>query len=226
MLEIRLDVELVRMIASLGPPPSLTASPPAVTFEQFQTPDNYFWLPVRQTLEGTGIQPRNGQSTVVMNRHKAYFYGGCYVDGSMIEDDTSLLEYDMHESTWKLLGTADTPHRKAHAAAVSPGGDMYVFGGMKLNDPVNNLLVYHSQTGEWTEIQPLNTPPSPRYGHTMVFYENALYVFGGYCHSNEKFHYSNELCVFNLRKWPYYLFLRIVSYAPIQRHFQVVHRSS
>src|SRR3990167_294195 len=72
---------------------------------------------------------------------------------------------------------------------------------------MNDMYYYNIKLQSWVKIQYRNEPPSPRYGHTMEFFENSLYIFGGYVFENEKYTYTNDLLSFSLGNSPPSFFL-------------------
>lgn len=61
--------------------------------------------------------------------------------------------------------------------------DMIIFGGTNGNTIFNDLHKYSPTNNQWAPITALgNDPPAVAF-HTAVFYNNAMYVWGG-CTSN------------------------------------------
>ena len=77
---------------------------------------------------------------------------------------------------------------------------VYLFGGTKSKYPLNDLYFYHTIKKSWDTIQYQNQPPAPRYGHSMNFDNDILYIFGGYSFNSEKYQYCHDLCRFDLSK--------------------------
>uniref|UniRef100_A0A7E4VRK2 Attractin n=1 Tax=Panagrellus redivivus TaxID=6233 RepID=A0A7E4VRK2_PANRE len=73
--------------------------------------------------------------------------------------------------------------RASHAMAVNKNL-AYIFGGYYFTPwKKNDLIEYDSTTKEYNKLQSRNTPPFTRYDHSLVFYENKLYMFGGVVNS-------------------------------------------
>ena len=59
---------------------------------------------------------------------------------------------------------------------------------------------FNSATGQWKKVTTKDTLPDSRYGHSMVAFENELYMFGGYDHHGFA---CDDLHVYNFKtaKW-------------------------
>jgi len=124
-----------------------------------------------------------------------------------------VLRYDVSENCWLQpmpLGIAKCNENPKNAVvykgmtfAASASNDhfFFVFGG-RSNSYTDKLYKLHLSTGEW-ELLPEGSPadsPSPRYGSSMVLFENRLYVFGGYTANGMA---SDEVLCYDLtaRSW-------------------------
>jgi N-acetylneuraminic acid mutarotase len=66
------------------------------------------------------------------------------------------------------------------------GSKMVIFGGFVSGQRVNDIWILDLDTFKWTEVNATGTMPEPRAGHSCVFYQDALYVFGGKDEENNK----------------------------------------
>ena len=64
---------------------------------------------------------------VATKRNFAYFFGGSKKDGTLVNDDSSLLMYNLQSYEFIKLGTPDAPIRKYHAAALV-NDKIFIFG--------------------------------------------------------------------------------------------------
>ena len=72
---------------------------------------------------------------------------------------------------------------QAHTSVVN-NGYIYIIGGdtSGVNTPTTKvyytqILANHSLADSWTETSSMNTA---RFGHSSAFYNNSIYVFGGF----------------------------------------------
>ena len=58
---------------------------------------------------------------------------------------------------------------------------MYVFGGIRDGEPINELVSLNVETFEWVPLfeKAYGVSPAPRYGCSMVVWGNYVYIFGG-----------------------------------------------
>lgn len=74
--------------------------------------------------------------------------------------------------------------RDQFALTITEDDVIFIFGGVqgkKLSDLWSFELNSKSDNLKWQKIIPVNDDysPIPRYGHSMVYYDNHLYIFGG-----------------------------------------------
>jgi len=82
---------------------------------------------------------------------------------------------------------------RASHAAVAQDSTMWVYGGYSFNDKSNDLLSYNLITKAWS-VADSSPRPTGRFGHSMVFYDKKLYIYGGI---KTGFVITNELWEFN-----------------------------
>ena len=69
-----------------------------------------------------------------------------------------------------------------------------IFGGKNDAEPLNDLYQYRINANVFEKMENENKP-EPRYGHTTIFYEGKLIVFGGY---SRKKKLLNDVCVYDM----------------------------
>jgi hypothetical protein len=65
--------------------------------------------------------------------------------------------------------------RKMHSTVVYQG-KVYIFGGKSKGKYLNDLLSVDLETNEIKHVQALGNPPSPRAGHSSVFFQDRMFV--------------------------------------------------
>uniref|UniRef100_A0AC34RET9 Laminin EGF-like domain-containing protein n=1 Tax=Panagrolaimus sp. JU765 TaxID=591449 RepID=A0AC34RET9_9BILA len=88
----------------------------------------------------------------------------------------------LHEGVWDHIHTKSknkfTP-RASHAMAVNDN-KAWIFGGFYFRNHGNHdLTSYDFTTNTFHSLSIINTPPQTRYDHSMVYYKDKLYIFGG-----------------------------------------------
>lgn len=73
---------------------------------------------------------------------------------------------------------------------------MYIFGGYLEGTRMNDIQEFCFNTNTWSVVQvdQCSPAPVPRSGHSAVFYNDCMYVFGGKDDDSEKL---NDLWQFN-----------------------------
>ncbi|KAJ7984644.1 hypothetical protein DPEC_G00356900 [Dallia pectoralis] len=103
------------------------------------------------------------------------------------------------ESYWVLpsvkpFGTS--PPRASHKAVVQDKL-MWVVGGYTFNySSFQMILNYNLKSGIWSTV-PGNSGPLPRYGHSLVSYQDEIYMFGGKLEAGTG-NVTDELWAFNV----------------------------
>jgi hypothetical protein len=83
--------------------------------------------------------------------------------------------------------------------------DLYLFGG-EYFDGIENIVVDHllrwDKNENWKQIiTPSATPaPTPRCAHSTVYYNGALYVFGGELATADRYHHYKDLWRYDVKK--------------------------
>lgn len=116
-----------------------------------------------------------------------YVFGGM-LDSGFTQGKTPLWLYNIDSEGWTWRQTKDTEleftgpmNRKGHSAVVFEAG-MYVYGGyLDLKGASEEFWFLNFDSMKWTCLPPVSCDcgPGPRYGHSSVVYNDAMYVFGG-----------------------------------------------
>ena len=130
-----------------------------------------------------------------------YVFGGLYYNDIYMDD---LFKLDVDTKEWHRIiprGSIRPSARHNHEIA-AVGVDLYLFGGKTKSGASNELFRFSTTTLQWEQLdapQVSGSPPSARFGHSMVAVGSDLYVFGG-ASSSEKFN-----CLFRFsttaRQW-------------------------
>lgn len=106
-----------------------------------------------------------------------------FIDCECAEEDTCVANSNSSVGHWKHVNYLDvtTAHGRASHAGVVVEDSMWFYGGIQFNDhPFSyGFEVYNMTSSSWNHVVSNSTPPSLRYGHSMVLHKNIIYVFGG-----------------------------------------------
>ena len=78
----------------------------------------------------------------------------------------------------KVSGDAPSPRAEHAMCASDDGNQIFVFGGQVQNKAFNDLWRFDVASSSWTKLDAPNGP-EPRWGSTLTFYQNKLFLFGG-----------------------------------------------
>lgn len=91
-----------------------------------------------------------------------------------------------------------------HTATLASDGNIYILCGAFQTDqpnsfnmaPSNQIIVYHTQTSQWTFINATGAIPTPRVAHTTNHIPNTNYliVYGGRTLKVNSFTNCNDVC--------------------------------
>lgn len=132
---------------------------------------------VWRALADAGI-PGRSEPSVVWTRKAMIVWGGAGA-GGVLADGAS---YDVSTGRWTLLPPSPLGPRRGHTA-VWTGTKMVVFGGQGTRDgcdglcPLGDGAAYDPIANAWTPLAP--APIQPRHGHSAVFLQNRMIVWGG-----------------------------------------------
>lgn len=109
-----------------------------------------------------------------------------------------------NEAVWDYVHTnGEFIQRASHALTMDNDDNAWIFGGFYFNKKYRSnrdLVKYNFKSKSFTVINSVNTPPSSRYDHSLVYYNNHLYLFGGVINDKD---ITNEFWSFNIltSKW-------------------------
>eukprot|EP00010_Vexillifera_abyssalis_P004484 CAMPEP_0201556066 /NCGR_PEP_ID=MMETSP0173_2-20130828/52970_1 /ASSEMBLY_ACC=CAM_ASM_000268 /TAXON_ID=218659 /ORGANISM="Vexillifera sp., Strain DIVA3 564/2" /LENGTH=849 /DNA_ID=CAMNT_0047968137 /DNA_START=273 /DNA_END=2822 /DNA_ORIENTATION=- len=221
----RLDIELMKVLAGLGVPTIRCVADrveevtetrkardesvvlPSITKPAWLLPIYLNHLaqsaPIRYSTgnTSTSIAPRFGQCTVKY-QDKVFFWGGCSENGRVLTPPP--LQY-LCLSTMTLHSASQRgspPPAGYFASGAVYNNFFYVFGGIGSQDKYfNHFYRYDIDSGQWLLIhaaaQTSSRMPAPRYGHTAVFLDEDMFIFGGYAFDGNKGSHSNEMWRFS-----------------------------
>ena len=113
-----------------------------------------------------------------------YMFGGEHSARHPVNDTLYALDLGKPGQSWrevKVTGNPPVP-RFGHAQAVL-GDCIYIFGGrmgVAIDEKLlNDLFMFNTVTGVWSQVNQAGPLPSPRSFHKMVSAGGKLYVFGG-----------------------------------------------
>eukprot|EP00123_Amoebidium_parasiticum_P021330 comp6554_c0_seq1/m.2325 comp6554_c0_seq1/g.2325 ORF comp6554_c0_seq1/g.2325 comp6554_c0_seq1/m.2325 type:complete len:456 (-) comp6554_c0_seq1:204-1571(-) len=146
--------------------------------------------------DGELPSPRSGHVSVCDEEGTYLYVFGGYHDGRCFND-----LYRLHLATqaWEKLNcTGRTPSNRVSHSALIVGGLLYVFGGSDVpfgQANNNELFVCDLARLHWSLVNTTGDCPTPRYGHTLVYHKQHLYLFGG----TSGCHYFNDFYRLDLR---------------------------
>lgn len=155
-------------------------------------PDEAVDVQVRYVQCGGKVPTKRACHTMTSVRDKFYSFGG--YDGSQCYNDLEC--FDPALATWTRLSKPNGKKptaRNAHVM-VTDGRTLYMTGGHSGRTHFNDIYTYTIATHTWTRVDCSGDlyPPAVR-GHSACFFNNEVYVFGGYDGDNV----FNTLFVFN-----------------------------
>lgn len=136
------------------------------------------------------LVPRGAHScSVIESQKRMYIFGGLTpAYGNSVQSKTVDLEYlnsicvyDFEGKQWlKLRCKGDIPPMRAGHASCVVGEYIYVFGGRKGSNLLQDFYVLDTSKLTWKKIYQKN-PPSTRAGHSMCYYPkgHSIILWGG-----------------------------------------------
>lgn len=99
--------------------------------------------------------------------------------GDLHAFDVNLLEWTEYKKTSEM---EKWPEKRSYHSMVSSADQLFVFGGCGEEGRYNNLWQFDSSSKQWKQLL---TPDVdrlvPRGGAALVYLNNALWIFGGFC---------------------------------------------
>ncbi len=93
------------------------------------------------------------------------------------------LDFGPYETVhrWRRLGECDefVGSRRSKHTIVSYREAIYVFGGDNGKHMLNDLLRFDVNDKSWGRAFTCGIPPTSRYHHSAVVFDNSMFVFGG-----------------------------------------------
>eukprot|EP01119_Soliformovum_irregulare_P020707 TRINITY_DN6757_c0_g1_i2.p1 TRINITY_DN6757_c0_g1~~TRINITY_DN6757_c0_g1_i2.p1 ORF type:complete len:209 (-),score=14.35 TRINITY_DN6757_c0_g1_i2:392-1018(-) len=128
--------------------------------------------------------PRFDQSLVVTPSNRVLMFGGMAEGWSLQQD---LWELDVSTMKWTKIPTASeqTLVLKDHTAVYCERTQqMIIFGGKSFDKhSMNHVLLYSTETGAWKTLEPDESFPQKRHGHSAVIRNGKMYIMGGKRHT-------------------------------------------
>ena len=122
---------------------------------------------------------------------------------------SDLFYYNMSQLLWKKLESQkQIKARAVHASANINDNTVAYYGGLSnkgqfADDNLWSFEIRWDETVDWIQIHTTGKTPGPRYGHSMAFMHNNLFLYGGYSiSSNSSKHKKrvimNDIWIFNI----------------------------
>lgn len=160
------------------------------------------WVIESDTLVGylmdteDGPSPRVGHASLTLGNAYIVFGGDTKIEETDELDDNLYL---LNTSTFKWTVTTPVGKRPSgrYGHSISTiGSKVYIFGGQLDDYFFDDLVSYDLTTlrnpdSKWEFIQPNSSSPPPRTNHTVISYQDKLYLFGG---TDGKLWYSDTWC--------------------------------
>ncbi|CDW86235.1 kelch repeat [Stylonychia lemnae] len=152
---------------------------------------------------GDTFSARSGHTSILDETNKKIYVFGGYNGSDMLND---VFIFDIEQSSWTEVQYTEEDlithprARSSHACCLDTDykDRFYMYGGTGKNlgqENFNDLWVFEIRTLKFREInQSKINKPSGSYGHSLNYFENALYLFGG----TNGFDYYKNLLRFDL----------------------------
>ena len=141
------------------------------------------WINWEDRITGDLPPARSAHGAVIFNNRLWIFAG---YDGHTRLNDMWSIDLTSTNPQWeKIEQSGDSPPTCCNFPMAVVDNSMYVFSGQSGAKITNNLYQFKFKERLWIRIRTSHllrgTPAAPqrRYGHTMVAYRRALYVYGG-----------------------------------------------
>jgi len=141
------------------------------------------------TISWTELKPSNpplerSSHGVSIVGDTLYMFGGEFSARYPVNDILYALDLDKPGNAWREVKVSGSPPPPRFGHAQSVIGDcIYIFGGrmgIAVDEKLlNDLFMFNTKTGIWSNMSTVGSPPSQRSFHKMVALGRKLYVFGG-----------------------------------------------
>ncbi|KAF5093333.1 hypothetical protein D0Z00_004116 [Geotrichum galactomycetum] len=148
------------------------------------------WVIETDTLTGYLLDtdgcpsPRVGHASLTLGNAFIVFGGDTKIEETDILDDNLYL-LNTSSLKWTVAPpTGPRPSGRYGHTISTIGSVLYVFGGQLDDYFFDDLICYdlntlQSENSHWTFIKPNSRSPPPRTNHTVITYQDKLYLFGG-----------------------------------------------
>ena len=139
-------------------------------------------------------QVKRHSHTTIYYDNKMVVFGGSTGSNVNVND---VLEFDLTTNVWKDISpsTGTKPNGRQYPTSIYYNNKMVVFGGYSGSSYKNDVWEFDLTTNIWKNISPsTGTKPNGRAGHTSIYYNNKMVVFGGSTDSS----YKNDVWEFDL----------------------------
>ena len=141
---------------------SIDVNSPALKIEKFE-------------LKGDELAPLSTGNSGVINDGKYYLFGGKFNDERAFSTFYCL---DMKTLIWKNLYDSNQINKIEHSM-ISIGDYIVIFGGYEGKKIYNEIILYDVKHNKVSEIKPKKTNTKHRYGHSAIFHQGEMIIFGG-----------------------------------------------
>ncbi len=141
------------------------------------------WINWEDRITGP-LPPARSAHGACVYKNRLWIYAG--YDGHARLNDMWAIDLTSSQPQWEVIAqSGDSPPTCCNFPVAVVDESMYVFSGQSGAKITNNLYQFKFEKRVWLRIRTEHllrgspSPPQRRYGHTMVAYGRALYVFGG-----------------------------------------------
>ena len=137
----------------------------------------------------------------VVHKNNFYIYGGFGVNGTVAKDDIGDDFWIYENDRFHFINNG--PYKARYTSLCSNGEHIFLFGGCSFkNDDLyfENRLFYFADNS-WKEIQDISDErPIGRYTNALCYYEDKLFIFGGYSYDKDnKPLFLNDVWFFDIK---------------------------
>ena len=130
-------------------------------------------------VQGSPPSPRSRFDITALSGF-VYVFGGWTATGHA----NDFFRYDTRRLTWTELSassgvTGDPPSPRYFFGITGLGSSVYIFGGMTVTGPSNEIFMFEQAAMRWTKLVASGAVPSPRFSSTFCALGGTLYSFSG-----------------------------------------------
>jgi len=113
-----------------------------------------------------------------------YVFGGHNGSPNDFLSDLNMLNLETYR--WDRVYTANYPSPRRGMSLVGRNEKLYMFGGCDYNGTsLNDLHVLNLNENTWMKIETKNKTPDVRSRHSAVFYDEGMFIWGGFGNSRQ-----------------------------------------